>query len=192
MVEDPNKIDPNALHNPSSGMLVRNPTHVEIAERAEDQREIVNAIKDAKAAWQKAIYDYSDRGRIPGLPGVLKIREMNEPNMLGFCMTLMRTKPNITGIHLKLGEYPSARPYSGTRVVRLQSIKPRNPTEVAEDMAALLADKSLHVVEMEYKVNSATPGNFSATATAKVANSDEYANDELFKPVLEIEYFSLM
>ena len=191
MTEDLNKIDPNAMYNPSSGMLVRNPTHVDVAERAEDQREIVNAIKDAKAAWRKAIYEYSNKERMPGLPGVLKIREMDEPNMLGFCKVLMRAQPNITGISLKLGKYPSARPYDGPKVTRLQSNKPRNPTEVAEDMSLLLADKSLCIIELEYKVNNAAPGNFSTIATAKATNPDEYANDELFKPVLEIEYFSM-
>lgn len=190
-MSDENKINPDASHNPSSGMLVRNPTHVEVAADAENQREIVNAIREAKVKWQKAVYDYSDKGRIPGLPGMLKIREMDEPNMLGFCMTLMRAKPSITGIKLKLGEYDGARDYAGPKVGKLRSHKPRNPTEIAEALATLLADRSLNVVEVEYKVNSSTPGAFEAVAFAKIVSEEEYQNDENFSPYLEIEYYSI-
>jgi hypothetical protein len=187
----PKKVDPDAMHNPSTGVLVRNPSHVEVAERAEDQRQIVDAIKASGATWQKAIYDYSDRSRIPGLPGALKLRDMNEPNMLGFCATLLRAKPNITGILVKFGDYPSAREYTGPKVSRIRSHQPRPPSEIAEYFASLLSDPTLHVVELRYTVNNAAPGNFESIATAKVANPDEYDDERLFEPRIEIEYLSM-
>lgn len=187
----PQKLDPDAMHNPSTGMLVRNPSHVEVAANAEDQRQIVQAIKEHRVSWQKAIYDYSDRSRIPGLPGMLKIREMNEHNMLGFCATLLRAKPNITGIHIKLGDYPGAHEYTGPKVSKLRSYEPRAPREIAEDFASLLSDPSLNIVELRYTVNNAMPGNFEAVATAKVTNMEEYQDDRLFEPHLEIEFFSV-
>lgn len=187
----PKKVDPDAMHNPSTGVLVRNPSHVEVAARAEDQRQIVEAIKASGATWQKAIYDYSDRSRIPGLPGALKLREMNEANMLGFCATLLRAKPNITGILIKYGDYPSAREYAGPKVGRIRSHTPRAPSEIAEDFASLLADPTLNIVELRYTVNNAAPGNFESIATAKVANEDEYKDERLFEPLIEIEYLSM-
>jgi hypothetical protein len=187
----PEDINPNSDYNPSTGMLVRNPTHKEIAENADDQREIVNAIKQSQAQRQIAVYDYSDRSRIPGLPGVLKIRELDEANMLGFCMTLMRVKPNIIGINLKLGNYSGTRNYNGAKISKLRSNKPRNPTEVAEDMAALLSDRLLNVVEVEYKINSVSAGHFESTATAKYVSEEEYNDSSKFQPYLEIEYYKL-
>lgn len=186
---DSNKIDPNSKYNPSSGMLVRNPSHEDVSERARNQREIVDSIRESKANWQNAIYDYSDPSRIPGLPGMLKIRELDEKNMLGFCLTLMRAKPNITGITLKLGDYEGATEVRGQKILRLHSRVPRNPSEIAEDLADLLF--SANVVEFEYKVNNAKTGEFDAVATAKEVDDEQYKDNSRFKPRLEIEYFSI-
>ena len=189
MTVNPKDLDPDAKYNPSSGMLVRNPSHEDIATRADDQRGIVSAIRESKANWQKAVYDYSDPSRIPGLPGMLKLRELDEKNMLGFCLTLMRAKPNITGISLKLGDYEGTTEVRGTKITNLHSRVPRNPSEIAEDLAILLSAEN--VVEFNYKVNNAVPGDFDAVASAKVVSDEVYKDDSLFKPYLEIEYFSL-
>jgi hypothetical protein len=186
---NPKDLDLDAKYNPSSGMLVRNPSHEDIATRADDQRAIVAAIRETKANWQKAVYDYSDLSRIPGLPGMLKIRDLDEKNMLGFCLTLMRAKPNITGITLKLGDYPTAQDVRGSKIANLHSRQPRNPSEIAKDLAVLLS--SGNIVEFNYKINNAAPGDFDAVASAKVVTDDIYRDDSLFKPYLEIEYFNL-
>lgn len=186
---DKNQIDPNAKYNPSSGMLVRNPSHEEVSERAQNQREIVNSIRESKANWQNAVYDYSDPSRIPGLPGMLKIRDLDERNMLGFCLTLMRAKPNITGITLKLGKYEGVTEVHGQKIARLHSRVPRNPSEIAADLADLLS--SHNIVEFEYKVNNAKTGEFDAVATAKQVDDEQYKDDSRFQPYLEIEYYSL-
>lgn len=188
-MSDQHKINPEDKYNPSSGMLVRNPSHEEVAARANDQREIVAAIKESKANWQKAVYDYSDPSRIPGLPGILKVRSLDEKNLLGFCLSLMRAKPNITGISLKLGDYENATEVRGGRINNLHSLQPRNPSDVAKDLADLFM--SSNIVEFNYTINSAKIGSFSATATAKEVDDETYKDDSLFKPYLEIEYFSL-
>jgi hypothetical protein len=191
-------MDPNEKFNPpDSGIYVRNPSHVIEAKNAEDQREIVNAIREIRASHMKAIYDYSTYdpkipSTFPGLPGLLKLRTMTENEIRGFCATLMRTKPNITGMHLYLGkEYTTKKEYSGIRVNALKSNKPRNPTEIAADMAALLSDKSLCVIEIQYIVNAASPGNFNTDAKVFVCSAEEYADDKKFCPYLEVEFFSI-
>lgn len=196
MTEDTNRIDPNAMYNPSSGMLTRNPTHVEVAETADDQQEIVNAIRDMRVKHMKSIYDYTDYdpespSLIPGLPGLLALRDMGENDMLGFCRTLMRTKPLITRIYLKYGDYDYKREYRGGKIQKLQSHKPRHPTEIAVFISDLLSDNSLNIVELEYKVNSAGTGNFHSMGTAYGTNDASYKDKSLFKPYLEIEYVAI-
>lgn len=186
---DQTKVDPDAKYNPSSGMLVRNPSHEDVSARAEDQRQIVESIRETKANWQKAIYDYSDPSRIPGLPGMLKIRELDEKNMLGFCLTLMRAKPNITGITIKLGDYENTTDVRGQKITNLHSRVPRNPSEIAEDLADLMT--AYNIVEFEYKINSAKTGEFDAVASAKQVDDEQFKDKSRFKPYMEIEYFSL-
>lgn len=183
------KLDKDAKYHPSTGMLVRNPSHEDVADRADDQRQIVEAIRETKANWRVAKYNYDDPSRIPGLPGVLKIRELSEKNMTGFCLTLMKAKPNITRITLKYGDYENKKDVAGAKINNMYSRHPRQPSEIAKDLANLLHDSN--VVEFEYKVNSAKPGDFEAVASAKYVDDEQYKDDSLFKPYLEIEYFSI-
>lgn len=190
------RLDKNAMYNPSTGLLVKNPTHMEVAETSDDQVEIVNAIRDMRVKHMKSIYDYTDYNAkspspIPGLPGVLKIRDMEEEEMIGFFRVLMRVKPLITRVALKLGDYDFKREYRGTKIQKLDARKPRHPTEVAVLMADLMSDKTLSIIEMEYKVNSAKAGEFQARGKAFGTREEDYLNDELFKPYLEIEYIAI-
>lgn len=189
-MEDKN-INPNAQYNPSSGLQVRNPTHQKVADKADDQREIVETIKQARAQRMKAIYDYDNPKLLPGLPGLIKIREMSEEQIVGFCRTLMRAKPNIIGIELSLGDYPDAKECRSSKLALLNSRKPRNPTEVAADVAELFNDPTLNIVNFEYKINSATPGLFESIARAKVVSDESYADNSKFRPHLEIEYIAM-
>jgi hypothetical protein len=196
MAEDTTRIDPDAMYNPSSGMLTKNPTHMEVAKTADDQQEIVNSIRDMRVKHMKAIYDYTDfdpnnPSPIPGLPGVLKLREMGDEDMAGFCRTLMRTKPLITRIYLKYGDYDFKREYRGGKIQRLQAHKPRHPTEIATLIADILGDKSLNIIEFEYKVNSAGAGNFQSKGIAYGTKDSDYRDNSLFKPYLEIEYVAI-
>lgn len=184
-------INPDAKYNPSSGLQVRNPTHERVADSADDQREIVETIKQARAKRMKAVYDYTNPKLLPGLPGLIKIREMTEEDILGFCRTLMRAKPNIIGIELSLGNYPDAKECRSNKLAALNSRKPRNPTEVAADVAELFNDATLNIVDFEYKINSATPGLFESVAKARVVSDESYADDSNFHPRLEIEYIAM-
>jgi len=182
---------------PKTGILVRNPTHINEARNAQDQREIIDALNESRANRLHAIYDYSKYNpkipsTFPGLPGLLKLREMGDNEIRGFCASLMRVKPNIIGVILKLGNYENVSQYTGSRIDQLSKFnRPRNPTEVAIDLAALLSDKSLRIVEIQYFVNAASPGNFSVEAKAVATTQEEYNDDKRFCPYLEIEYFSI-
>ena len=191
MTDTNQKIDPNAMHNPSTNLLVRNPTRVAVSNDAEDQRAIVDAIKGARVPRMKAIYDYSDRSRIPGLPGILKIRELDEANMLGLCMSLTRCHPNIIGIELKLGNYERVKRYTGSKINKLNFNRPKAPTEVAKDIADLLSTHGANIIEFTYKINNIKPGEFEVISSAVSTTDEEYNDNSKFCPYLEIEYFTI-
>lgn len=191
--------NPDGLVNPSSNMIARNPTRIDLSNEADDQREIVDAIKESQAKRMKVIYEYkrlednedgTERWEFSGLPGLVKIHEMNEDQLVEFCRTLMRCKPNITGVSLTLGEYENLRPYSGPKINKLNFRKPRYPTEVAEDWASLLGDKTLCVVKVDWQVKSAGAGAFETIGHAWVTDSEQFEDRDKFAPTLEIEYFS--
>ena len=188
-------IDAEGMVNPSSNMIARNPTRIDLSNEADDQREIVDAIKEAQGKRSKIIYEYirleDGKWEYSGLPGVVKIREMSEEDLEEFCRTLMRCKPNITGLSLSLGKYKTLNSYNGPKIAKLNFRKPRYPTEVASDWAALLYDKSLKIVKVEWQVKSAGPGAFECIGKAWTTTQEEYDEEENFSPVLEVEYFSM-
>jgi hypothetical protein len=189
---DPSKVDPDSMINPSSNLYVRNPSHQDQAERAKDQEELVEAIREVQGKRRTKVYTYEggDTSDEVTLPGVLDIRSMKHGEIQEFCKSLMRLKPNITRLHLSLGDYPNTREFRGPRVQRLQSTKPRNPTEIAEDVAELMHDSTNRVVELDYQVNNAKPGQFEAIGKAWVADESDYQDDSCFNPVLTIDYVS--
>jgi hypothetical protein len=188
-------IDPNTMVNPSSNMIARNPTRVDLSKDADDQREIVSAIKDAQARRMKVFYEYKHledgSWEFTGLPGLIKFHEMSDPELVEFCRTMMRCKPNITGIELSLGKYNDIKEYTGPKIGKLNFRKPRYPTEVAEDWASLIGDKALRVVKVQWQIKSAGPGAFECIGKAWTTSEDEYNDKEKFSPSLDIEYFSL-
>lgn len=183
-------LDPNSKINPSTGLLARNPTRT--IEDADNQREIVEQVREARAGRKRIVYSYQrdEKGEweFSGLPGTVSIREMDEKQLTEYFRNLMRSRPNVIGLRLSLGDYEDKKPYNGPRVDKLQFTKPRLPTNVAEDMAALLSLSSPSIVELEWQINSAGEGNFYTSAKAFAVSEESYENDELFQPHVEIEY----
>ena len=184
------KTENSELINKSSGLFNRNPTHMMEADNAEYQNEIVDAIKKSGVKRMQIKYDYSDidKKSPPPMSGILKIREMNEEQAISFCKNLMRCKPNIFKIHIKLGDYPSLRRIDNSKTRLLDSRKPRFHTEIGEKMGTLLADKSMLITEIIYVVHNADPGYFNATAEVYGTTEEEYFSDKLFSPKIAFEF----
>lgn len=187
-----NKINPDAIVNPSSGMIIRNPTRIEITKDSETQQDIVESIRGQKQHIEKVVYDYLnvDQTDPPPLAGVIQIREMDEDQIEGFFKCLMRIKPNILKIHLKLGEYTNKRELRNNRTNLLNANKQRYPTEVAKRMADVFNDHTSNVVEVIYTVNHSEPNYFSVNAKVYSAEDKDYKNDEIFAPVIGIQYIA--
>lgn len=176
--------------NPSSGLFARNPTHIEEANEADDQDEIVKAIKGSNAKRMRVVYTYGDvdpKNPIPFM-GITKIREMPEESAIQMCKNIMRNRPNIFKMNIKLGNYPSTRRIDNIKTRALNSDKQRYPTEVGEKFGELLSDPSLHVVEISYRVNTMSNGIFSTSAEVFVTNDEEYQDNKFFSPTIEFEY----
>lgn len=192
--EDLKTSNMDGVVNPSSRMIARNPTRIDITNEADDQRDIVDAIKGAQGKRMKIICENkrtpSGKWECSGPPGLTKIREMPEPQLTEFCRTLLRYRPNITGLSLSLGDYESLAPISGRKIERLNFRKPRLPTEVAEDLAAILSDKTLRLAKIDWKINSAGVGAFECICTAMSTTEEEFNDDSKFAPTLTLEYFS--
>jgi len=182
-------VDPKALINPSSGLLARNPSHIGIAETAEDQSDIVRAIKGAGRHKELAHLTYEDKDNLPMFPGILRIREMAPEQVENFCKNLMRARPNIFRIHIKLGEYPSNSEIRTKDIEKLSSHQPRHHIDVGEAISKVLCDPNNRIVELNYLVTNTTPGQFNAEGRAAAATEEEYKNDKFFKPEIIIEYF---
>jgi len=187
---DERTIDPDAKINPSSGIYARNPTHAVEAQYAENQSDIVKAIKDSGVKRMTITYDYSEIDPKTPLPlmGIMKVREMEPESAVRFCKNLMRSRPNIFKVHIKLGNYPSVRRIDNVKTRLLNSNKPRFHTEIGEKMGDLLADKAMLITEINYVVHNADTGYFSATAEVYGVSSEEYENDELFSPTITFEF----
>ena len=185
-----NEFNPNAMINPSSGILARNPTHAVEAQNADDQSEIVKAIRDSGVKRMTVKYDYSDIDSGTPLPlmGILKIREMPVESAIKFCKNLMRSRPNIFKVHIKLGNYPTAQRMNNPKIRLLNSQTPRFHTEIGEKMGELLADKAMLITEIKYVVHNADTGYFNATAEVYGTTEEEYIDDELFAPTIEFEF----
>lgn len=184
------EFNPNTIINKSSGLFARNPSHILEADNAEYQSDIVDAIKKTGVKRMQIRYDYSDidKKSPPPLSGILKIREMSQEQAISFCKNLMRSKPNIFQVHIKLGDYQSLRRIDNAKTRLLDSRKPRFHTEIGEKMGDLLADKTMLVTEIRYVVHNADPGYFSATAEVYGTTETEYFNDELFAPQIAFDF----
>lgn len=184
------KFNPNALRNPSSGLLGRNPTHQEIAAYADDQSDIVRAINESGVKRMRVTYDYADLdpANPPPLSGILNVRDMTEDQARQFCRTLMRSRPNIFKVDIRLGDHPSARKVDSIKARMLNSNKPRFHTELGDKLGDILADRSMCVTRIVYTVHNAEPGYFHATGEVYSTTPEEYENDQLFKPTINFEF----
>lgn len=180
----------DAIRNPSSGLISRNVTHQEIAEYAEDQSDIIRAIKESGVKRIRVSYDYTDLdpANPPPLSGILKIRKMDIQDAQSFCRTLMRSRPNIFKVDINLGDYTRARRISNYKTQMLNTNKPRFHTELGDKLGDLLADRSLNVVRIVYTVHNADAGHFSASAEVYGTSAEEYASNEFFQPTITFEY----
>ena len=173
-----------------NGMMFRNPSHINEAEESDDQRQIVDSL--TKMGQKRVVehYTFEDRTEVKGFPGVFDIRGLDKDNLKGLFTAILKSKPNIISVHLKLGDYPHVKKYTGQEMGPLNDNKPRWPSEQAEKFAELFANQN--VAEIRYAVHEATPGNLRVLTEATVTEyREEYVDDELFKPELAIEYITL-
>ena len=186
----PKHVKPEDVMHPT-GVFFRNPTHTEEANRAKDQSQIVKAISGAQRERKKEIITYTEETKPWVLPGFAQLRELDEQQVLGLCRVLMRYRPNIFKVHIKLGDYKTARPANNHKTKLLDSFEPRFHTEVAEVIADILSDPTLNVSEIIYVVDSTEPGSFRAFGEVYGhVSEEEYEDESLFQPAVLIEYFS--
>ena len=176
--------------NPSTGLVYRNPTHIMEANNADDQSEIVKSIRATGVKRMVVKYDYSDidKQSPPPLAGITKIREMTPERAKNYCKQLMRSKPNIFRMNIKLGDYPNQRRIDNSKTRLLNANKARFNTEIGEKLGGILADKTMLVTEVKYNVENTEPGMFNAIAEVYGTTEEEYNNDELFKPTITFEF----
>jgi len=186
----PKNVKPEDVMHPT-GVFFRNPTHTEEANMADDQSEIVEAIKGAKRERVTETLTYTEEDKPWVLPGFAFVKDMDEQGIEGLCKVLMRYRPNIFKVHISLGNYPNAQQINNHKTKNLTSFKPRFHTDVAKKMAEILSDRTMNVTEIIYTVHSADPGNFRAIGEVFGMVSDEdYKNPELDSPAVRIEYFT--
>ena len=184
------KLSSKTLLNPSTGIFIRNPTHVEIADEAKTQSDIVDAIKESGVKKMTVVYEYSDidKSNPPPLVGILNIREMEQEEAQKFCKSLLRSRPNIFKIHIQLGEYSNQKRVGSRSLNTLNSNHPRFSTEVAEKLGIVLTDSSLNITELIYTVTNTDPGYFQTTVEAYGVSEKEYKDDQTFNPIIGLEF----
>jgi hypothetical protein len=186
----PKNVKPEDVFHPT-GVFFRNPTHTEEADNARDQSQIVKSLTGAKRDRITETLSYEEDDKPWVLPGFKFIRTMKEEDIKELCKNLMRFRPNIFKVHIKLGEYQKAKRIETSKTRNLSSFEPRFPSEVAEKMAEVLSDRNLNVTEIIYTVTNADAGSFQAIAEVYGMVSDEdYENDKLFNPGVLVQYFS--
>lgn len=174
-----------------TGVFYRNPTHKEEADNAIDQSQIVKAIIGANRQPHTETLTYTEDSKPWIFPGFAEINTMDLVDTKQLCKNLMRFRPNIYKVHIKLGNYKSTRSIDTAKTRALSSFEPRFHTDVAEKIAEVLADKSLRVTEIIYTVHSAEPGQFQAIGEVfGMVSDEEWKNKELFQPEVHLKYFS--
>jgi hypothetical protein len=184
------EFNPDAVRNPSTGILARNPTHIREAEGARNQTDIVKAIVSSGKKRQTMVLKYDVKKDIVALPGMLDIRGMNSTEASALCRSLVRFRPNIFYVYIKLGNYPNAKKVNDIKVTRLNLHTQVFPTEVADLMGELLSDRALNIVEMVYEVEVADAGKFRTTCQAVGVSLEDYKNDENFNPTVTIDFIT--
>lgn len=174
-----------------TNLYKKNPTHLEIQEMAESQQDIVD-ILTASDTYQFGLeeYHYMDGStKFKPLMGIVKLREMNEKELVQFFKTAFRYRSNIINVHLKLGEYKNKKKLNNSKVMFLNNKKKILHTEIGEKVAEIFADKAYNVIEIKYSV-SKDPKNFFTKCEVFYVDDEDYNNDELFSPAFGIEYFT--
>lgn len=175
--------------NDATGHYYKNPTRLEITEMAENQQEIVDAMKGTYEFGTEQ-YHYNDGNPEPKpLMGITKIKEMNENEIIQFFKTLFRYRTHITSLHLSLGNYANKRKVSTNKTNALNGKKKRLHSELATLIADIFNDGSRNVVEIKYMI-SKDPKNFYTRCEIYETSDAEYENEELFQPAFGLEYFT--
>ena len=185
----PDDVDPKDVMHPKTGLFFRNPSNLDLRNRAETQSQIVKELTEAKRTRQVKVFTYTEDDMPFVLPGILKIRELEKEQLEGLFKSVIRIRPNIFKIHIKLGEYSEQKPIINNKVSRIGSSEPRHLADVAKDLADVFADKRFLVTELIYSIHSAELGNFSSSCEAWGTTEKQYENNKLFNPGVLIEYF---
>lgn len=180
------------------GIFYRNPTHLEEAERALTQSDIVKQVNQSRRGRQHELFEYTEEKESRYLPGTIKIREMvraGEPveenaidPLIGYFNSFLKVRPSIYMARIRLGDYPSQQEVKNRYVTRVGSTNPRSYKDISKSIAELF--RAHNIVDFAYVVESATPGKFSSRAFAFETTDPEYDNDQYFNPIVEIEYIS--
>lgn len=170
------------------GIFYRNPTHLEEAERAVKQSDIVESIKGSRRTKQHEKFLYGPESTTTIMPGIREIRSMSRDTRVGFFRTLLKIRPYIYMLRVSLGEYKSIKELNGRLVNNIGSTHPRSYKETAESIADIF--EKHNIVEFVYVIDSAEPNKFHSVAYAFEADQEEYESDECFEPCIEIEYIS--
>lgn len=185
----PDDVKAEDVIHPRTGLFFRNPSNTNIRDRAHDQSQIVRNLTEAKRKREQEIFSYMPNEGPYTLPGVLKIRTLEVQDLQQLFKSMMRIRPNILKIHIKLGIYPSQRPINHPKVTQIGSTEARYSTEIANDFAEVFSDKRLMITELIYTVQSAELGNFMSTCEAFGTTEQEYNDDKLFNPGVMVEYY---
>jgi len=110
----PKDVKPEDVMHPT-GVFYRNPTHKEEADNAMDQSQIVRAIIGAGRERLNMVLTYTEDSKPWILPGFAEVRTLDHPSLVELCKSLMRFRPNVFKIHIKLGDYKGSKPINTNR-----------------------------------------------------------------------------
>lgn len=175
--------------NPSTGTLMKNPSH----DSKMSQYEIVKTIVASGRKPVTVVYEYAEMkdDNPPPIFGIVKVREMSEEDCVKMFKMMMRSKPSIFGFSVKLGDYPETKQVSNSKTKQLSFMTPKFPTQIGEILGTLMADKTLRIVEVDFIISTNDPNKFSAIAEVYTVPTDEiYHDDQYFKPTITLNYIS--
>jgi len=185
----PNGLEQKDVMHPN-GLFFRNPSNIDIRSKLNDQSKIVKTLTNAGKTLQTEVFRYRETDAPFTMPGILKIRELNQEQLENLFKNLLRIRPNVLKLHIKFGEYKTIRPILDRKVQNVGGMETKHQTDLAKDIAAVLSDSRLLVVELIYTVHNAELGKFSSSCEAfGVATEEEYKDNKLFEPGVLIEYF---
>lgn len=188
-----NGVNPSEVLN-NQNIFYKNPTHLDEASRAIQQSDIVRAIRQTQTEKKRMVITYKDNNQNILFPGVPKIKNLikqeNGEDLQKLFHSILRSRPNIYSFRISLGEYKNLSQVRTKNVLNLGSTSYIDNVEVAKRISSIFMDQK-RIVDLVYYIEKTASSNYLSSAAVFETTEEEYEDNSIFNPIVEMEYVGM-